>query len=103
MSAAQCGRCASPLESRTVFQFQAPEGAVVKCWRCALRHGPMLGRSLRIALVVGTILVGINQGDLLLRGQWSAALIWKLPLTYAVPFLVATWSALVNSRARPAR
>lgn len=63
----------------------------------------MLGRSLRIALVVGTILVGINQGDVLIRGQWNAALIWKLPLTYAVPFLVATWSGLVNSRVRPSR
>ena len=61
----------------------------------------MLRRSSLIALVVGTILVAINQGDLLVRGQWNDALLWKVPLTYAVPFLVATWSALINGRTRP--
>jgi len=61
----------------------------------------MLRRSSLIALVVGTILVAINQGDLLLRAQWNDALLWKVPLTYAVPFLVATWSALINGRTRP--
>jgi hypothetical protein len=29
-------------------------------------------------------------------------LLWKIPLTYLVPFLVATWGALVNSRVRRA-
>ncbi len=62
----------------------------------------MLQRSLLIALVVGTILIAINQGDLLLRGRWNTALIWKVPLTYAVPFCVATWGALTNSRIGPA-
>lgn len=58
----------------------------------------MLRRSLLIALLVGTILVAINHGDLLLHGQWNAALLWKIPLTYAVPFVVATAGALTNSR-----
>ena len=61
----------------------------------------MLRRSLLIAVLVGTILVTINQADLLLSGQWRASLIWKAPLTYLVPFVVATWSALINSRIRP--
>jgi len=60
----------------------------------------MLGRSTAIALVVGTVLVAINQGDVLLGGRFTSAMIWKVPLTYAVPFLVATWSALVTSRVR---
>jgi hypothetical protein len=59
----------------------------------------MLLRSLLIALSVGTILIAINQGDLLLHGQWNGALLWKVPLTYAVPFFVATWSGLLNRRA----
>jgi hypothetical protein len=54
----------------------------------------MLRRSAWIAVVVGTILTAINQGDLLLAGQWSPSLAWKLPLTYAVPFIVATLGAL---------
>jgi hypothetical protein len=82
------------------FVFQTGEGTLVTCWRCALRHRPMLRRSFKIALVVGTVLLAINQGDVLLSAQWPRALVWKAPLTYVVPFVVATWGALVNSRAR---
>ena len=59
----------------------------------------MLERSALTALVVGTILTGINQGPELLAGHATLALAWKVPLTYAVPFCVATWGALSNSRA----
>jgi hypothetical protein len=61
----------------------------------------MLRRSLGIAAPVGTVLVLINQGDALLAGRWPVTLVWKVPFTYAVPFLVATWSALLNGRIRP--
>ncbi|WP_322797400.1 nitrate/nitrite transporter NrtS [Tepidiforma sp.] len=50
------------------------------------------------ALVVGTILTLINQGNVLLAGHLPAALLWKIPLTYTVPYCVATWSALRISR-----
>ena len=69
-----------------------------RCFRCTLKHGPMLRRSLLTALVVGTVLTAINQGTTLLDGNLPASLVWKVPLTYAVPFCVATWGALVNSR-----
>jgi hypothetical protein len=36
------------------------------------------------------VLLAINQGDVLVTGTWSASLLWKVPLTYAVPFMVAT-------------
>lgn len=62
----------------------------------------MLKRSLLIALLIGTILIAINQGDVLLRGQWGAALPWKILLTYVVPFVVATSGALTNGRVAPA-
>ena len=62
----------------------------------------MLRRSGLIALVVGTILTGINQGDVLLAGHWPPALVWKLPMTYAVPFIVATLGALGTGKV-PAR
>ena len=60
----------------------------------------MLKRSTAIALVVGTVLIIINQGDVLLGARWSVVLIWKVPLTYLVPFVVATWGALMNGRVR---
>ena len=59
---------------------------------------PMLRRSLLTAIVVGTFLTAINQGNILLRGEFPAALYWKIPLTYSVPFFVATWGALGERR-----
>ena len=73
-------------------------GSERRSLRCALRYRPMLKRSLLTALVVGTVLVAINQGGILLSGAWPASLAWQIPLTYVVPFCVATWGALGNSR-----
>ena len=101
MSAGECcDGCGAAVGGRAAFQFQTLDGTIAKCARCAVRHRPMLRRSLLIALIVGTILVAINQGDVLLRAEWPRALWWKVPLTYLVPFVVATWGALVNSRLR---
>ncbi len=90
----RCSRCSQILNHRPGYQFQTASGLASKCLRCALRDAPMLRRSGRIALIVGTILVAINQGDALLTGHFPPALAWKLPLTYAVPFIVATLGAL---------
>lgn len=49
-------------------------------------------RSLYVAIVVGTVLNLINQGDALLAGESLDYL--KLVLTYAVPYLVATYGAV---------
>lgn len=89
-----CANCGRALAGRTAFQL----GGEHRCLACALRYRPMLKRSALTALVVGTALVLINQGGLLLSGTWPATLVWQVPLTYAVPFCVATWGALSNSR-----
>jgi hypothetical protein len=73
-----------------------------RCLGCFLRFRPMLRRSLLTAAVVGTILTAINQGTVLAAGDFPGELYWKIPLTYCVPFCVATWGALINSRIRPA-
>jgi hypothetical protein len=65
-----------------------------------MRYGPLLRRSTLIALIVGSVLVAINQGDVLVAGRCDATLVWKIPLTYLVPFVVATWGALINSHVR---
>jgi hypothetical protein len=49
-------------------------------------------RSLMVALVVGTILNLINQGDRLFAAQKLD--IVKLALTYCVPYLVSTYGAV---------
>jgi hypothetical protein len=58
----------------------------------------MLRTSALTSVVVGTALVVLNQGDVILSGMFPSQLLWKIPLTYVVPFLVASWGALVNSR-----
>ena len=94
-----CGRMARIGRAFTFRPRQAgPDDATVKCILCAPRHGPMLRRSAVVAVVVGTILTLLNQGDGLLTGQWNNALYWKIPLTYCVPFLVATYGALTAAR-----
>jgi len=49
-------------------------------------------RSLGVALVVGTLLNAINQGDILLNSGTPD--IAKLVLTYLVPYAVATYGAV---------
>ena len=59
--------------------------------RCCMSGG-IPRRSLAVAIVVGTVLNLINQGDALLAGQSINVL--KLLLTYLVPYCVATYGAV---------
>ncbi len=58
----------------------------------------MLRRSLVVSLIVGTILTLINQGNFILSGEFQTAMAWKIPMTYAVPFVVASVGSLLNAR-----
>ena len=82
------------------FLLHTPGGPAIRCFGCAVRYPPLVRRSTVVALIVGTILLAINQGDALIAGRWDVALAWKAPLTYLVPFVVATWGALLNTRVR---
>jgi hypothetical protein len=60
-------------------------------------HPPNLRMSLIVAAVVGTILLVINQLDVLLRGQ-ATPLVWvKIALTFLVPFCVSNYGILIAS------
>ena len=104
-----CSQCGRTLRQGRGFAFRiaSAQGVsntktslsqVSKCIRCAIHHTPMLQRSLMVAVVVGTILTLLNQGDTILVANWKNALYWKIPLTFCVPFCVATYGALANSR-----
>jgi len=54
----------------------------------------MVSRSALIALIVGTVLTAVNQSDVLFTEGVTVTLLWKVPLTYAVPFAVATLAAM---------
>ena len=104
-----CASCGKALHAGRAFVFRSKPAPgetgvtndaaeLAKCLSCALLHLPLLKRSVIAALVVGTVLTALNQGDNLLAGIWSDALYWKIPLTYCVPFLVSTYGALINNR-----
>ena len=60
-------------------------------------HDGVPKRSLLTALVVGSILTAINQGDVILAGE--APQTFKVLLNYLVPFCVATYGAVTARRA----
>ena len=51
-------------------------------------------RALRIALVVGTLLVAINHGAALLSGQLDLTRLMQIGLTYLVPYGVSTYASV---------
>lgn len=93
-SKVHCSVCGRSLEGRWAFSV----GGGTRCLQHTLRYAPLLRRSLLTALCVGTVLTVINQGAVFVEGRLSASLFWQIPLTYCVPFCVATWGALINNR-----
>ncbi len=51
-------------------------------------------RSLIVAMIIGTLLNLINQGDAILAG--GPIVVWKIVLTYVVPYCVATYGAVTT-------
>ena len=109
LQANECGRCGKSVRQGWKFAFRVTPPSnnpgvrevaaeALKCAGCAIRHFPMLRRSLTVAVLVGTILTALNQGDVIFAGDGGSALYWKVPLTYCVPFCVATYGALAASR-----
>jgi hypothetical protein len=60
-----------------------------------------LSRTLLTALVVGTVLFGINQLDVVLRGRATASVWFKIGVTYCVPFAVPNIGILIATHRRP--
>ena len=55
-----------------------------RVWRRALLYG----------LVVGAVLIAINHGDALLRGEIDGVRVVKMTLTPLVPYVVSTLSSV---------
>lgn len=51
-------------------------------------------RAAKVAILVGPILVAVNQGDVILRGGLDIICIVKIGLTFLVPYLVSTFSSV---------
>ena len=57
-----------------------------------------LRRTTRIALVVGTVLTLINQGDVILGGDATWVTAVKVGLNYCVPFMVSNLGVMSGAR-----
>lgn len=67
-------------------------------WLAAALRPDIVRRSLRVASVVGTILVAINYTDRALSGALAPFDFVKMAITYAVPYCVATFAAVQTLR-----
>ena len=92
-----CDRCTHIAQFRFASAGAPP---TLRCWRHAVFYGPVFRRALQVAAVVGTILFAINQLNVVLSGAVTPFVVLKVALTYLVPFLVSTYSALEINRLR---
>ena len=63
-------------------------GGAVREWLAIARRADVVRRSLRVALVVGTVLTVINQGGRLLALDVDAVTAFRIALTCVVPYCV---------------
>lgn len=60
-----------------------------------------LKKTIRIALIVGAILFAINQLDVVLKGEATGFVWFKIGLTFVVPFCVSNLGVLVATKHQP--
>lgn len=76
-------------------QDDAPTWTTISDMGRVITHRPHLGRTLVTAAIVGTVLFGINQLDVVLSGEATAVVWTKVALTYVVPFIVSNVGILI--------
>jgi hypothetical protein len=67
-------------------------------WLADALRSDVVRRSLRVAAVVGSILIAINYSDRWLAGALTGADWIKMGITYLVPYGVATYAAVAAIR-----
>lgn len=72
-------------------------------WLQLCRSRSVVRRALSTAIVVGTILIVINHGEAILRGQIDLDRLSKMMLTVCVPYLVSTFSSVSAIRQMQSR
>lgn len=68
-------------------------------WIALATSASVVRRAAVVALVVGTILVVINHGDAIVRGELGVGRLLRIVLTVIVPYCVSTYSSVSALRA----
>ena len=69
-------------------------------WFRLASNGLVVHRALKYAVVVGAILIAINHGDAILRGDLPPGRLLRMALTVVVPYMVSTLSSVEALRQR---
>jgi len=77
---------------RDVLQRQRNQS--LRNWARQALRPDIVGRGLKVALIVGTILTAINQGDILASSAITPGVFIKILLNYCVPYFVSTYADL---------
>jgi hypothetical protein len=56
---------------------------------------PVVRRALILAVIVGSLLIGINHGSCLVSGHFSSSCLVQSALTFLVPYFVSTVSSVL--------
>jgi hypothetical protein len=75
----------------------------MQTWISQVCEIPVLLRAVKIALLVGTLLMIINHGDRILTGAMAPEHWLKVLLSYFVPYFVSTYSNVVTCSAEKNR
>ena len=72
----------------------------MRLWIETAMRRDIVWRGVKVALIVGTILTAINQGDLVIAGGIDGEAAIKIALTYLVPYCVSTYAGVEAVRAQ---
>jgi hypothetical protein len=70
----------------------------IQAWLRTASEPVVVRRALKYAIVVGAVLITINHGDALLRGELDALRLFRIGLTVVVPYCVSTASSVAAMR-----
>jgi hypothetical protein len=68
-------------------------------WLALATSPSVVRRALLMAAIVGALLITINHGDAILRGEVDRTRLLKMALTLLVPYCVSTYSSVGAMRA----
>lgn len=74
-----------------------PSSSIIE-WLRQASSWPVARRATRFAIVVGAVLIAINHGDAIVRGEIGAGRVLQMGLTLLVPYVVSTLSSVLAIR-----
>jgi len=66
----------------------------MRSWLSLACSAPVVRRALKVAVVVGVVLIGINHGEAIVDNDVSTGRVLQMILTVLVPYAVSTWSSV---------